>query len=104
MVASRAGRYAAIDATATSSSDTIPRTNGSVAGLSSDVRVAAYSLDHGGTWKLSERGPLGFRSGVDVSYGGVWIAVGPTREDISSDGGKHWTPAGPLKPRVQKRA
>ena len=38
----------------------------------------------------AERGPQGFRSGVDVSYGGVWVAIGPTGEDISWDGGKHW--------------
>jgi photosystem II stability/assembly factor-like uncharacterized protein len=58
--------------------------------VSSDVRVAAYSVDHGATWKLAESGPLGFRSGVDVAYGPVWVAVGPTGEDISTDGGRHW--------------
>jgi photosystem II stability/assembly factor-like uncharacterized protein len=70
--------------------DTVVAVGGDYRNVSSDVRVAAYSLDHGATWKLAERGPLGFRSGVDVSYGGVWVAGGPTGEDISSDGGKHW--------------
>jgi photosystem II stability/assembly factor-like uncharacterized protein len=70
--------------------DAVVAVGGDYRNVSSDVRVAAYSMDHGATWKLAERGPLGFRSGVDVSYGPVWVAVGPTGEDISTDGGRHW--------------
>jgi photosystem II stability/assembly factor-like uncharacterized protein len=70
--------------------DAVVAVGGDYRNVSSDVRVAAYSMDHGATWKLAERGPLGFRSGVDVSYGPVWVAVGPTGEDISTDGGRQW--------------
>ena len=54
------------------------------------MRVAAYSLDRGVTWKLAEHGPAGFRSGVDVVDEHTWVSVGPNGEDISTDGGKHW--------------
>jgi photosystem II stability/assembly factor-like uncharacterized protein len=70
--------------------DAVVAVGGDYRNVSSDVRVAAYSVDHGATWKLAESGPLGFRSGVDVAYGPVWVAVGPTGEDISTDGGRHW--------------
>jgi photosystem II stability/assembly factor-like uncharacterized protein len=70
--------------------DAVVAVGGDYRNVSNDMGVAAYSLDHGATWKLAESGPPGFRSGVDVSYGGVWVAVGPTGEDISSDVGKHW--------------
>jgi len=70
--------------------DAVVAVGGDYRNVSSDVRVAAYSLDHGATWKLAESGPQGFRSGVDVSFGPAWVAVGPTGEDISSDRGKHW--------------
>lgn len=70
--------------------NTIVAVGGDYRSVSSAVRVAAYSLDRGATWKLADRGPQGFRSSVAVSYGPVWVAVGPAGEDISDDQGKHW--------------
>ena len=45
--------------------------------------VAAYSLDEGRTWKLSEQQPGGFRSAVACVEDTVCVAVGPTGEDFS---------------------
>lgn len=60
-------------------------------------RVAAYSLDGGARWKLAESGPHGFRSAVAfVDGGSTVIAVGTSGEDISRDGGAHWTATGSL--------
>jgi photosystem II stability/assembly factor-like uncharacterized protein len=53
-------------------------------------RVAAYSEDNGKTWQLSAKQPGGFRSAVAHLNDGRWVAVGPGREDISTDGGLHW--------------
>jgi photosystem II stability/assembly factor-like uncharacterized protein len=53
-------------------------------------RVAAYSVDNGKTWQLSAKQPGGFRSAVAHLNDGRWVAVGPGREDISTDGGLHW--------------
>jgi len=58
------------------------------------VRVAAYSLDHGATWKLADQGPGSFCSGVELVDGKTWIAVGPAGEYVSVDRGAHWKPAG----------
>lgn len=58
-------------------------------------RVAAYSRDGGASWKLAESGPHGFRSGVAFA-GATVIAAGPKGEDISRDGGAHWTVTGSL--------
>jgi photosystem II stability/assembly factor-like uncharacterized protein len=63
---------------------------GDYAKTSNALRIAAYSSDNGATWKLSEQGPGGFRSAVQVVDGHLWVAVGPTGEDISQDGGAHW--------------
>jgi photosystem II stability/assembly factor-like uncharacterized protein len=52
-------------------------------------RVAAYSLDDGKTWQLSEQQPGGYRSAAVRLYGAM-LAVGPTGEDISYDQGSHW--------------
>jgi len=52
--------------------------------------VAAYSADNGKTWQLSVKQPGGFRSAVAHLNDGRWVAVGPGREDISTDGGLHW--------------
>ena len=57
---------------------------------------AAYSLDGGATWSLAKSGPGGFRSAVAFLNNSTVIAVGPSGEDISRDGGAHWTPAGTL--------
>jgi photosystem II stability/assembly factor-like uncharacterized protein len=58
--------------------------------------AAAYSLDGGATWHLAKSGPGGFRSAVAFLDGSTVIAVGPSGEDISRDGGVHWHPAGTL--------
>jgi photosystem II stability/assembly factor-like uncharacterized protein len=52
--------------------------------------AAAYSTDGGKSWQLSEKQPSGFRSGVAHVDGGLWIVVGPTGEEISTDHGAHW--------------
>jgi photosystem II stability/assembly factor-like uncharacterized protein len=52
--------------------------------------VAAYSADHGKTWKLAEQQPGGFRSAVAHIDEKSLIAVGPNGEDESDDGGAHW--------------
>jgi photosystem II stability/assembly factor-like uncharacterized protein len=72
------------------SGDTLVAVGGDYQKVASDVRVAAYSLDRGVTWKLPERGPLGFRSAVDIVDDHAWVAVGPNGEDISTDAGRHW--------------
>lgn len=59
-------------------------------------RVAAYSYDGGASWKLAESGPHGFRSAVAFADGSTVIAVGPNGEDMSKDGGAHWTAIGSL--------
>lgn len=60
-------------------------------------RVAAYSRDGGASWKLAESGPHGFRSAMAFADGGsTVIAVGTNGEDVSRDGGAHWTATGSL--------
>lgn len=63
--------------------------------VASAERVAAYSRDGGASWGLADSGPHGFRSGVAFA-GATVIAVGPSGEDISRDGGAHWTATGSL--------
>jgi photosystem II stability/assembly factor-like uncharacterized protein len=53
-------------------------------------RVSAYSADGGSTWQLSTRQPGGFRSAVAHVHEGYWVALGPTGEDLTNDGGIHW--------------
>lgn len=53
-------------------------------------RVSAYSTDSGLTWQLAARQPSGFRSAVAHVHEGYWVAIGPTGEDITNDGGIHW--------------
>jgi photosystem II stability/assembly factor-like uncharacterized protein len=53
-------------------------------------RVSAYSMDGGLTWQLAGRQPSGFRSAVAHVHEGYWVAIGPTGEDITNDGGIHW--------------
>jgi photosystem II stability/assembly factor-like uncharacterized protein len=76
------------------SGDTVVAVGGDYRKVTGSVRVAAYSPDHGATWKLAEQGPAGFRSGVEMVDGRTWVAVGPTGEDISVDHGRHWKPWG----------
>ena len=45
--------------------------------------VAAYSLDQGKTWQLSEPQPTGYRSAVACDKRAACVAVGPTGEDIN---------------------
>ncbi len=46
--------------------------------------VAAYSLDEGQTWQLSEHQPGGFRSAVACDdEGATCVAIGPNGEDVS---------------------
>jgi photosystem II stability/assembly factor-like uncharacterized protein len=45
--------------------------------------VAAYSLDDGKTWQLSEQQPGGYRSGVMCDDDAVCVAIGPNGEDVS---------------------
>jgi photosystem II stability/assembly factor-like uncharacterized protein len=72
------------------SGDTVVAVGGDYLNTGRPFRVAAYSLDHGATWKLADHPPEGFRSGVEVVDGRTWVAVGPTGEDISTDNGAHW--------------
>ena len=53
-------------------------------------RVSAYSTDNGLTWQLAAKQPGGFRSAVAHVHEGYWVAIGPTGEDITNDGGIHW--------------
>lgn len=53
-------------------------------------RASAYSMDSGLTWQLAARQPGGFRSAVAHVHEGYWVAIGPTGEDITNDGGIHW--------------
>ncbi len=53
-------------------------------------RAAAFSVDQGKTWKLAEQQPGGFRSAVARVDEKSLVAVGPSGEDISDDGGAHW--------------
>jgi photosystem II stability/assembly factor-like uncharacterized protein len=45
--------------------------------------VAAYSLNEGQTWQLSEQQPGGYRSAVACDEDAVCMAIGPNGEDVS---------------------
>jgi len=53
-------------------------------------RIAAYSLDNGKTWQLAAKQPSGFRSALAHIDGERWIAIGPSGEELTNDGGAHW--------------
>ena len=72
------------------SGDALVAVGGDYLNTGQPLRVAAYSLVRGATWRLAEHPPEGFRSAVDVVDGRTWVAVGPTGEDISTDNGAHW--------------
>jgi photosystem II stability/assembly factor-like uncharacterized protein len=61
-------------------------------------RVVATTADGGRTWALPKgHGPGGYRSGVAYVPGAAeptLVAVGPTGTDLSTDGGRTWTPLG----------
>jgi photosystem II stability/assembly factor-like uncharacterized protein len=59
-------------------------------------RVAAYSSDQGATWHLASRTTGGYRSAVASLGGSSFIAAGPSGADISTDGGKTWSPTDSL--------
>ncbi len=63
------------------SDDSVMAVGGDYRNPSMSVRTAAYSPDHGATWKLTEPRSGGFRSGVGVIDGRNWVAVGPTGVD-----------------------
>jgi photosystem II stability/assembly factor-like uncharacterized protein len=57
------------------------------------TNVAAYSATADGPWTPAATQPGGYRSGVTFVPGSSSaIAVGLTGSDVSSDGGRHWTP------------
>jgi photosystem II stability/assembly factor-like uncharacterized protein len=71
--------------------------NGHVVAVGGDYKeaqnsdsAASYSMDAAKSWQLSEKQPGGFRSGVAHVDGGLWVAVGPTGEEISTDHGSRW--------------
>jgi photosystem II stability/assembly factor-like uncharacterized protein len=55
-------------------------------------RVAAYSTDDGGTWRLAAQGPAGYRSAAArvPDDPKLWVAVGQNGEEVSRDFGLHW--------------
>jgi photosystem II stability/assembly factor-like uncharacterized protein len=59
---------------------------------------AAYTTDGGRTWRLAEKPPRGYRSGVALvgegGGGALFVAVGPSGSDYSADGGRTWGPLG----------
>ena len=55
-------------------------------------RVAAYSHDAGRTWKSATQSPAGYRSAVAWLDDHTIATVGPSGEEISTDGGVHWKP------------
>jgi photosystem II stability/assembly factor-like uncharacterized protein len=62
--------------------------------------AAAYSLDEGKTWQLSEHQPGGFRSAVACDdEGAVCVAIGPNGEDVSLSKitAAFWKPTDSLK-------
>lgn len=70
--------------------ETVVIVGGDYKEIKDGVRVAAYSMDEGVTWKLAEQQPSGFRSAVASIGGKTLVAVGPSGEDISHDNGVHW--------------
>jgi photosystem II stability/assembly factor-like uncharacterized protein len=59
-------------------------------------RVAANSEDGGGSWKLAQQQPGGYRSAVAWTRDKTLVAAGPSGEDVSYDEGAHWANAGSL--------
>jgi photosystem II stability/assembly factor-like uncharacterized protein len=63
------------------SGEIVVAVGGDYRNTSSAAGVAAYSVDGGLTWLLAESPPGGFRSGVAITGGSNWVAVGPSGED-----------------------
>ncbi|GAC1639725.1 MAG: oxidoreductase [Candidatus Acidiferrum sp.] len=55
------------------------------------IDAAAFSADKGANWKIAEKQPGGYRSGVASVDGTLFVAVGPNGTDMSLDAGKTWT-------------
>ena len=51
---------------------------------------AAFSSDHGATWRIANESPGGYRSAVASVDGALFVAVGTNGTDISEDRGVHW--------------
>jgi photosystem II stability/assembly factor-like uncharacterized protein len=60
------------------------------------TKVAVYSKGAGASWRLAERQPGGYRSGVVFLSDDDFAAIGPNGTDISHDAGVHWTRTGTL--------
>lgn len=55
----------------------------------------AVTSDAGKTWSAPARPPAGYRSAVAyLEDAKLWIAIGPTGSDVSSDDGQSWKPFG----------
>jgi hypothetical protein len=53
--------------------------------------TAAFTVDGGQHWTASTKPPHGYRSSVVYDDKmKVWIAVGPTGTDVSTDEGRNW--------------
>ncbi len=65
---------------------------------SRQYHAVAYSTDSGKTWQLAAQQPGGYRSAVAWVHGDatLWMAVGPTGEDVSGDFAVHWKHAASL--------
>lgn len=53
-------------------------------------RVAAYSEDHGKTWRLSAKQPGGYRCAAASLESSDFFTVGPNGEELSEDRGISW--------------
>jgi photosystem II stability/assembly factor-like uncharacterized protein len=54
--------------------------------------VAAYSVDGGKSWQLASQQPGGYRSSVAWVHSDptLWVAAGPSGQEVSKDYGLHW--------------
>jgi len=58
--------------------------------------VAAYSLDKGQTWQLSDQQPGGYRSSVACADDARCVAIGPNGENVSQVSAAIWKPTDSL--------
>jgi photosystem II stability/assembly factor-like uncharacterized protein len=54
--------------------------------------AVALSHDSGRSWQAPPDAPAGYRSGLAWTGLSSVVAVGPGGSDLSTDGGRHWTP------------
>jgi photosystem II stability/assembly factor-like uncharacterized protein len=76
--------------------DTVIAVGGDYKVANGNAGNAVHSTDGGVTWMMSSQFPGGFRSAVASRSDSTLIAVGPSGEDISRDGGTSWTHCGSL--------